>query len=80
MQDSLDIEYSVTTYPEDETRPKCVSIQIPTKLNTPRGDYKVLAAQEAHDILEKLIADYFQMRGKSSRRRGEILDKFRRFL
>lgn len=38
MQDSLDTEYSVTTYSEDETRPKCVSIQIPTKSNSSRGD------------------------------------------
>jgi hypothetical protein len=80
MQDSLDIDYSVTTYPEDANRSKCVSIQVPTKFNTSRGDYKVLAAQEAHDILDRLIADYFQVRGKSDLRREEMLKKFRQFL
>jgi hypothetical protein len=80
MKDSLDTEYSVTTYPEDTTRLKCVSIQIPTNFDASRGDYKVLAAQEAHDVPEKLLADYFQIRGKSSRRREETLEKFRRFL
>lgn len=80
MQESLDIEFSVTTYPEDESRPKCVSIRIPTRFKARRGDYKVLAAQEANDILEKLIADFFQMRGRSRRQREAILEKFRPFI
>lgn len=80
MQESLDIDFSVTTCPKDESHPKCVSIRIPTRFKARRADYKVLAAQEANDILEKLIADFFQMRGRSGRQREAILEKFRRFI
>lgn len=60
MQESLDIDFSVTACPGDESRPKCESIRIPTRFKARRGDYKVLAAQGANDILEKLIADFIQ--------------------